>query len=75
MVDAHTMAEMPLFNVNHQILGIFHFLGICRVLGMFPGFLSKQLDLNDSTNYKSEIQDICLAIVVKNNEIIKICVL
>ena len=44
----------------------------------FPGFLSKQLNLNDSTNYKSEIQDICIAMVVKSNstkDIIKICVL
>ena len=33
----------------------------------FPGYLSKQLNLNDSTNYKSEIQDICIAMVVKSN--------
>ena len=47
-------------------------------LKCFPIFLSKQLNFNDSTNYKSEIQDICRAMVVKSNstnEIIKICVL
>ena len=46
--------------------------------GHVSRILSKQLNLNDSTNYKSEIQGICIAMVVKSNstnEIIKICVL
>ena len=66
-------APLPLFGhmpFSGHVLRIF--------INVFRDFLSKQLNLNDSTNYKSEIQYICLVMVLKNNstnETIKICVL
>ena len=85
MEDVQTMADMPLFNLTTEFWESSTFWAYAVFWAcfadfhkFFPGFLSKQYNLNDSTNYKSEIQDICIAMVVKSNftkDIIKICVL